>query len=268
MLGAASLTFGQNAVPLREGFIAATQERIRALDGRLLEIQDATQKQLDAANCRVDCPEEVGQRLGKEMVTAMDVVLSQIHAEVEGFVLRTADTRQPDLNKGSVAEGLEQILPKSGLPRAVFVLKSANRRSLVVVYALYKGHVNDSSVAIRAYNETTNGLRLADVAGDDMNGYGGLSVAELHSPVGKLSLLLSGVLMGANGHNNRMRIYAYDGERFRHLWMPENVWGTFDITVTNNGFAVEGDYYRDVRKRRDRYFVDEGGVTLIDWEQK
>jgi len=118
MLAVVSLALGQTT-PLRDDLVAATRERIRVLDNRLLEIGDDWQQQLDAANCRVGCPPEVTDRLGKEMPSAMDVVLSQIHAEVEGFVLRTADTRQADLNKGSVAQGLEEVLPKSGLPRAV-----------------------------------------------------------------------------------------------------------------------------------------------------
>lgn len=134
LLGAASVGLAQTTVPSRDDLVAATRERIRALDGRLLEIGDDWQKQLDAANCRVGCPPEVIDRLGKEMPISMDVVLSHIHAEVEGFVLRTADTGQAELNKGGVAKGLEETLPKSGLPRAVFVLGSGNHRSLIVVY--------------------------------------------------------------------------------------------------------------------------------------
>ena len=69
-------------------------------------------------------------------------------------------------------------------------------------------------------------------------------------------------MTGANGPNNRMRIYAFDGEKFRSIWMPENVWGTFTVKVIDIGFAVEGDYYRQNRKRSDRYAVVEDGVYL------
>jgi len=278
LLGGASLGLAQTAVPLRDDLVAATRERIRVLDSRLLEIGDEWQKRLDAANCHVGCPPEVTNRVGKEMPIAMDVVLAQIHAEVESFVLRTADTRQADLNKGSVAQGLEQILPKSGLTRAVFVLNSGNHRSLIVVYALLRGHIqtpNGTSVAIRAYNETTignspsglsrTGLRLADVAGEDMNGYAGLELTELHAPeAGKVWLLLSGRAMGANGPNTRMRIYQYDGETFKPVWMPENIWGSFDVSVTVDGFNIVGDYYRQDRKRRDGYILyDYDGITGV-----
>jgi hypothetical protein len=276
--GAASVALGQTTAPARDDLVAVKRERIRALDGKLLEIGDDWQKQLDAANCRVACPPDVIDRLGKEMPIAMDVVLSHIHAEVEGFVLRTADTGQADLNKGGVAKGLEEILPKNDLPRAVFALGSGSNRSLIVVYALLRGHIqtpNGTSVAIRAYNETTSrmgpsgrsatSLRLAGVAGDDMNGYG-LEITELRAPVaGKLFLVLSGQAMGANGPNTRMRLYEYNGTRFRPMWMPENVWGSFRVTATVDGFNVEGEYYRSDRKRRDGYVLydDDGGTGVI-----
>jgi hypothetical protein len=282
MFGVASLGFGQAAVPLRDDLVAATRERIRVLDGRFVEIGDAWQKQFDAANCRVSCPPELIVRLSREMDVAMDVVMSQIHAEVEGFVMRTADTRQRGLNRDAVAQGLRQILSMSDEPRPVFVLTSANRRSLIVAYVLNRGYMmtpNGTSVAIRAYNETTSGispsgvsttdLRLSDVAGEDMNGYAGLSMTELHSSVaGKLFLLLSGEAMGANGPNTRMRIYEYDGEKFRAIWMPENIWGRFSVRPTDNGFTVEGYYYRDGRKRRDGYalYEDGSGLVLLDPE--
>jgi hypothetical protein len=288
LLGAVSLAAGQTALS-RDDLVSATRERIHALDSRLLEIGDDWQKQLDAANCRDACPPEVVDRLGKEMPIAMDAVLSQIHADVEAFVLRTADTGQADLNRANVARGLEEILPKSGLPRAVFVIGSGSRRSLIVAYALLRGHIqtpNGTSVAVRAYNETTSrmapsgrtatGLRLADAAGQDMNGYAGLEIVEVRAqsrrapPVAeRLFLLVSGRAMGANGPNTRMRLYEYDGERFSPLWMPENIWGAFSVKATVDGFNVEGEYYRSDKKRRDGYVVyddDDGGrgVILLD----
>jgi hypothetical protein len=99
-----------------------------------------------------------------------------------------------------------------------------------------------------------------------MNGYAGLEITELHAPLaGKLFLLLSGQAMGANGPNTRMRLYEYDGERFRPMWMPENVWGSFYVKATVDGFNVEGEYYRSDRKRRDGYVVydDSGGTGVI-----
>ena len=56
-----------------------------------------------------------------------------------------------------------------------------------------------------------------------------------------------------------MRLYAFDGQRFRTVWMPENVWGVFSVTVGDGSFTVEGDYYRGGR-RNERYAIDDDGV--------
>jgi hypothetical protein len=278
LAGGATGAFGQTTTPSSRDLIATTRERIRVLDHRLLEIGDDWQRQLDAANCRVSCPPELVDRLGTEMPIAMDMVLSHMHAEVERFVLRTANTGRADLNSGNVAKGLQEILPMNGLPRAAFVVGARGHRSLIVVYALLRGQIvtpNGTSVAIRAYRETpartassgssATGLMPADVADDDMNGYGGLEITELHAPVkSKLFLLMSGRAMGANGPNTRMRLYEYDGMRFTSVWTPDNVWGAFEVKATVDGFTVEGDYYRENERRSDRYLLsDKGGVTDV-----
>jgi len=98
-----------------------------------------------------------------------------------------------------------------------------------------------------------------------MNGYG-LEITELRAPVaGKLFLLFSGQALGANGPNTRMRLYEYNGTRFRPIWMPENIWGSFRVKATVDGFNVEGEYYRSDKKRRDGYVLydDDGGTGVI-----
>ncbi len=271
-----SLALAQNGAPSPDAFVSATRERIERLDRRLIEIGDDTQRQMDALACRPNCPPGTVERLGRDMHIAMDVVLTQIHAEVDGFVLHTADTRLPDLNKTNIASGLEQILPKTGLWRAVFVVNAGNRRSLIVFYSLLRGHVqtpNGTSVAIRAYNETpedirfsgvATSLKLVDTAGEDMNGYASPSITQLRpGQPGRISLLLWGDAIGANGLNMRMRLYKFDGNKFKTIWKPENVWGNFDVeAVDNNCFTVTGDYYREDRKRDDRYCVDDEYVAL------
>ena len=187
------------------------------------------------------------------MIAEMDTVMSQIHTEVDGFIVRTAKSRQPDLDKSAVARGLQQILSTTDdEPRLVYLLNSADHRSLIVAYVLSKAGMmgpGGSSVTLRAYTETPRGISLVDVTAEDMNGLAGVSVTELHSPGTRtLLLLLSGYMTGANGPNNRMRIYAFDGEKFRPIWMPENVWGTFNVKVTETGFAVEGDDDRGRQK--------------------
>ena len=105
-----------------------------------------------------------------------------------------------------------------------------------------------TSVTLRAYNLAGGRFELADLTGDNLDGYGSVSVKELHSPV-SMPLLVWGQMTGANGPNIRMRVYTYDGKKFRTVWMPENSWGNFTIHVTAHGFTVGGEYYREDHAR-------------------
>ena len=60
-----------------------------------------------------------------------------------------------------------------------------------------------------------------------------------------------------------MRIYTFDGAKFRTVWMPENVWGSFTIAVTSSGFTVKGNYYKENRTRNDAYFVSPDAVYRV-----
>ena len=265
LLGLISLGLGQAVRPL-DPTVAATRERIRILDARFQPIIDS-----DRWDCPADCPPDTRRRLLNEMFAELNQVTSRMHAEVDAFVIRTVKREQADLNKDEVGRGLREILPPvDNDPRSVFLLKTANRRSLVVAYNLFKGSMMGDigvSMTIRAYSETPVDPKLADETGADMNGYRDVSVTELHSTFARsLLLLASGYASGANGPNNRMRLYAYDGEKFRTLWMPEDIWGQFDVKAVDNGFTVEGDYYRVGGKRRDRYLVSDDSVSLLTRE--
>ena len=65
-----------------------------------------------------------------------------------------------------------------------------------------------------------------------------------------------------SGPNIRMRVYAYDGRKFRTMWMPANVWGTFTISLTESGFKVSGPYYHENKERHDTYTVAPDGLYL------
>ena len=74
-------------------------------------------------------------------------------------------------------------------------------------------------------------------------------------------------MTGANGPLNRMRLYAYDGRKFRSVWMSEDIWGQFDVRVIDGGFRVEGDYYKETRKRQDAYQLLKDGLLLVPQPQ-
>jgi hypothetical protein len=213
--------------------LADAQQRIQTLDSRFGQIRDAAQRQLDSANCRSNCPPEVGQRIGDEMMAALDRNTASIHAEVDSFIERAVEGNKGRIDLASLRSALRQILPQSNEASELFEGNSSSGRYVIAAYTINKGvHGNGgTSVMLRAYSVAGPTVKLAGVTGDSMDGYAGVTVQELHpwasSPVapksGDTYLLLSGYLTGANGPNNRMRLYAYDGKAFRPIWMPENV---------------------------------------------
>ena len=138
---------------------------------------------------------------------------------------------------------------------------------MIVAYNQHKGRLmgeRSTSMTLRAYNKTATGVKLTDVTGEAMDGYGDISVKELHSPVpGGIWLLVWGQMTGANGPNVRMRVYAYDGGKFRTIWMPANVWGNFAVTITDSGFTLDGPYYREGGERHDTYTAASDGLYLL-----
>jgi hypothetical protein len=259
--------------PSRDKLVADTRLRIKSLTDQFEQIGDAAQQKLNAANCRVDCPPEIGRRVGDEMTAAMDRIAADIHAQVDSFFQRMVDADGGRVDVGGLQSALQSILPQSDERPSIYAGSASSGRYLIAAYAIHKGEqmgLGATSVTLRAYTTDGRGVKLADVTGGNMDGYAGITVQEVHpwasNPVAPVTretyLLLSGYLTGANGPNNRMRLYAYDGKSFRPIWMPENVWGNFKIETTKTGFVIQGDYYRESRKRRDEYTLLNDGVML------
>jgi hypothetical protein len=199
----------------------------------------------------------------------MDEVASQMQREIDNYVVRTVNPKHADLDCKSVVQDLKQILGEVavGAPSA-FVMDSPHGRSLIVAYTLGKGFAmgpGATSVVLRSYRATDRGLNVGDTTGEDMNGYANVSVKTLPSPTpGLVWFLLWGQMTGANGPNIRMRGYAYDGNRFKTVWMPANEWGNFTIRVDANGFTIDGEYYRSGKKRHDVYTLAPDSFYLED----
>jgi hypothetical protein len=239
--------------PSREVLVTSTQRQIQILNERFRKIVD------DTSSTPV------------EMMAALEQTAESIHAQVDQFVRgAVADDGRVDVER--LQNGLRAILPNPDEPRLIYEGKAGDGRYLIAAYAIYKGGIHGSgatSVTLRGYTVKGNTVRLSDVAGSNMDGYRLLSARQVRPmvtnpaapPVGKTYLLLSGNFTGANGPNNRIRLYAYDGKKFEAIWMPENVWGTFSIQATNSGFVIDGDYYRG-GPRNDEYTLSEDTVTL------
>lgn len=266
----AHLSLGQ--VPSAEDRrTAETRERIAALNAEFRLIGEAAQARLDAANCRLGCP-DTGPVLRDQMASALAAVTAKVHAEVDAFVRRTAGFGTLRIDR--VATGLRQILPPDEPSAVIRGPSASSAEHVVTAYVVHKGGVmgpGATSVMLRAYMRTAREVALRDVTGSDMDGYGRLSILEIHpllssppKPVAETFVLLSGYMTGANGPNNRMRLYAYDGRRFRAVWMPANEWGEFDVQMAQGGFTVVGPYYRENRRRNERYVVSDDGLYRSD----
>jgi hypothetical protein len=271
ILGGLPLTLGQSADEIREK-TAAAKERIAMLSKQFDELLVLTPKEKELiAACGVNCTRQVQEELRTNAIgrtTAVDNVISHIHSEVDAYLFSIVDPKQQiDLERKQAEQGLNQILPKVDATPSVFALDSDKDSSLILAYLLHKGTLMGSgstSVMLRAYRMTDSGVALSDFAGSDLDGYGRVSVKELHSPIpDEAWLLVWGYMTGANGPNVRMRVYAYNGTKFRTMWMPENAWATFTIEVTDDGFTIDGDYYRQNKERHDRYFLSPDGLYLM-----
>jgi hypothetical protein len=244
--------WGQTAEQTRQPIAAETEHRITNLSKRFDELI-------------VSKPGESREAAAKR-VAAMDEVASQIHGEVDAYLARVVDPNRADRQR--IEQDLHRILAHlCDTPPSVFVLDTAKSRSWVAAYGLRKGALvgeHATSVTLRAYSVTDRGVRLAAFTGDDLDGYANLAVQELHSPVpDEVWLLVWGQMTGANGPNIRMRIYACDGKKFRTVWMPENIWGTFTVRVTDQGFTVDGEYYREAKARHDAYQLAPDGLYHV-----
>ena len=275
ILATSPVGFAQSTGKMPDQLGSETEKRITNLSKKFddLLVSTPAEKALQAA-CSVNCDSatpqirEESRKAAEARDTAMDQVVSDIHAEVDTYISRLVDPKHVDLDRKLVEQGLKEILSHlyQDQPPYAFVLNSAKSRSLMVVYVVPKGVLmgeGATSVTVRAYNTTGSVVKLADFTGDDMDGYGNVSVKELHSSVSDETwLLVWGYMTGANGPNVRMRVYAYNGKKFRTMWMPANDWGTFTINVTDNGFTVDGPYYRENKERHDTYFLGPDGLNL------
>ena len=173
-------------------------------------------------NC-ADAGPQVSQEsamAGLQRDNAMNEVAAQIHSEIDRYIARAV---QPShLARKVLSERLSPI-PGSTTDKlpSVFVVQGDPAR-LIIGYTLFKGTFmgeRATSVTVRAYTPQEGTFRLKAATGQDMDGYARLSFVRLHSPVpDEFDALLSGQLTGANGPNNRMRLYRYNGTQFRTLW--------------------------------------------------
>jgi hypothetical protein len=276
---AAALLAAQNAVQHLDPQVDQTERKVRDLASRFAEILTPTplESQLQA-RCAVNCSAAMDSQKGLTVAKELENIearkrsdLARVGAEIQGsvnaFIVSSVSASDETINRMLVIENLSHIL--SGVtdpPPMAFVLASPQIRALLIFDNIQNGTVGSESsyAALTAFKVDGPKLILSDSTGGDMDGYGRMEVMELNSPVqGEIWLLVSGYMTGANGPNCRMRVFAYDGKKFRTAWSRANVWGTFTTHVTRNGFEVSGDYYQSNQHRFERYQLTADGLYEV-----
>jgi hypothetical protein len=257
-----------------------TERNVRTLSSQFEATLAPTAREIYLPEaCRINCAaaadERAGNTVGEELDNLnatkrakLDKISAGIQQLISEFIVGTVSTKDANLDRVSVANDLRQILATLTIqgPKA-FVLDSHDGRALIVFYALSKGTMGEHSTTtvLSAYDAGAASLKFSSSAASDMDGYWGLEVKKLHAPTqNEIWFLMSGYMTGANGPNNRMRVFAYDGRQFRTVWAPANVWGAFTTQVTRNGFIIDGQYYRTSRKRHDEYSLAADGLYLAN----
>ena len=110
-------------------------------------------------------------------------------------------------------------------------------QALLVAYTIVRPPHHDSAT-IRGYRAASDGFELVATAGGEFDGYG-MFEKQLQAQVpGEIWLFAWGRAHTFNGTKIRFRLYAFDGEHFRTLWSPEDM---FNATVSfrDSGFAID-----------------------------
>jgi hypothetical protein len=128
-------------------------------------------------------------------------------------------------------------------------------KSLLLAYTVVRPPHHDRAT-IRGYMETADGYQLRAQAGDDFDGFN-MFKRELRSPLlGEIWLMAWGQSHTGNGKIVRFRMYAFDGDTFRTIWSPDDMFDA-EVRFTDTGFAV--DHYRRPLQIHDEYSLTPNG---------
>lgn len=237
------------------------------LGTQALEARRAAAAQISALSGQLRFHDAAGEKRYRQV---RDSITAQIDTSIDEYVAQKIDPSRTDSNAigADLGEllGAQTYAPEYSGPPYAHIAELANGRSLVVGYMLVRGGeaVNDSAVSIRGYRAHEGSLTLEDVTGRDLYGYG-LFTHELVSPIpGELWLLAWGPLSGYNENRTRLRVYAFDGNKFRTVWSPPDA---LNVTVnfTSSGFSVNHlDEYRYRTVLQPPYYVRDDYISVPD----
>lgn len=207
---------------------------------RKLVEQEEQQRLVGPSDSRADIGTE------EEIEKPIHESMAKTDALVDAFV---GNSVNPDgLDRDVTEKRIRAILGKadareteySGVPY-VFVSDAGGERSLLVGYELSTWRMGDSEVTIRAYKSDGHRFMLTAETGSKIDAElvgDSLFMREVPSPVaGETWLLTWGAHAGSNQCGNwEMRLYSYDGSKFKTVW-SDNAW-CVSVVLTKAGFNV------------------------------
>lgn len=191
-----------------------------------------------SAELKLDSVDDARERERLQRATAL------VREEIDRFI-QTAIS--PTANSTTVQARLRGVLsahvpnPDLADPPFARAVDLVSGRALVVAYTIVRPPHFDSAT-IRGYRRDIDRYEFADATGadfgDDLDGFS-LQLRELPSPQRAEAWCLAwGKSHTFNGSKVRVRVYAFDGEHFRTVWSPEDVYDA-EVQVTARGFSIE-----------------------------
>lgn len=232
------------------------------------ELQHAVHSEISRASAKLRWSSEaqaVQYRRDRDTVTAD--IIDAVDGFIERYAVATSEGIQKDL--AYVLSDHRGDAEWTG-PSFACEKQLTQERALVVSYSLVRGGpaVNESIVTVRGYRVVDGAYRLSDATGSDFDGYG-MFVKELQSPeIDEIWLLVWGAQYGFNGNKTRVRVYVFNGSKFRTVWSPNDIFNA-KVEVTKVGFAITRiDEERYYKLQQCPCYIHEDYVLMLDGPEK
>jgi hypothetical protein len=191
----------------------------------------------------------------------LDELTNRLRGEVDDYIHTALNANE---GSGLIQARLRTLLaehrpnPEYGDPPLARVADLSVGRSLLVAYTIVRPPHHDSAT-VRGYRASLDRFELVATTGDaDFDGFN-MFKAELPSPFkDELWLLTWGQAHTANGATVRFRVYAFDGQSFRTVWTPDDM---FSATprMTSSGFTIDHEVRNPPYEFHDEYVLTPDG---------
>jgi len=222
--------------------------------------QTSNQLQLKAiSRARVEAAmgDILGLHQGDDVPGMRSSLVQQVHQEIDAYFKTEVIDRSspPGVDLRDLLQGFQVDSEYASEP---FALSRDLREgpAVVAAYMLPLGAASpQTACTIRGYRNVNGQMLLAATTGSEMDGYF-LNTLSLTAPVtGEAWVLAWGKSATFNGTRIRFRLYSFDGEKFKTMWAPEDMFNA-TIRFEGDGFVID---HLDAK----RYYASEPGPLYI-----